>query len=41
MKNIGLVILLVIVILAALHFKAWQCGEMFPDASLVACLFWK
>ena len=41
MKNIGLVVLFAIVIFAAFYFRAWQCQEMFPQASLVACLFWK
>ena len=33
----------VIALLAAVGFyvRAWQCGELFPHASLAACLFWK
>ena len=41
MKNIGVALVLIIVIFAAFYFRAWQCQEMFPQARLVACLFWK
>jgi spermidine/putrescine transport system permease protein len=28
-------------IVAGVWVKVWQCGEMFPDASLAACVLWK
>lgn len=38
-----IILWIVIALLAALGFyvKTWQCNEMFPNANLAACLFWK
>lgn len=41
MKNVGLVVLFAALIFAGIYVKAWQCEEMFPNADLMACLFWK
>ena len=36
-----MVVLLIAVIAASFYFKKWQCEQMFPNADIVACLFWK
>lgn len=41
MKVLGLIALFVVLIGSAFYFKAWQCEQMFPNASLLACIFWK
>jgi hypothetical protein len=28
-------------IFGGVYIKAWQCAELFPQANLLACLFWK
>ena len=35
MKSFALVATL---IACAIAFKVWQCGELFPDANLLACM---
>jgi len=38
MKSFALVATLIAV---AIAFKAWQCGELFPDANLLACMVFR
>lgn len=39
-KGTLIVVAIGLAIIAELCFKAWQCGEMFPNSSLLACIFW-
>lgn len=41
MKNFAWVALVAIVCFIAFFVRMWQCEEMFPNASLLACLLWK
>lgn len=41
MARIAVGILLVVIVLASVKFKMWQCEEMFPNSSLTACILWK
>jgi len=38
MKSFALVATL---IAFAITFKVWQCGELFPDANLLACMVFR
>jgi len=29
-----------VVITVIVYFRMWQCEELFPNASLLACVFW-
>jgi hypothetical protein len=40
-ETVGMIFLIAVAMFGGLYFKAWQCSEMFPNSSLVACLFWK
>jgi hypothetical protein len=41
MNSILIVVAVAAAIVAGVWVKVWQCGEMFPNASLVACVLWK
>ena len=41
MKELGLGVLFVALFVVGVYVKAWQCGEMFPQANLLACILWK
>jgi len=41
MNKIVTVVIFTAIIFASVKFKMWQCEEMFPNANLTACLFWK
>ena len=41
MKSVGLIFLLAVVAAIGFYVKAWQCGELFPNANLLACVFWR
>ncbi len=41
MKNAALILLFVVIAAVGFYVKAWQCGEMFPNADLLACVFWR
>ena len=37
------VLILIVVLAFAGHFalRSWQCSEMFPNSSSLACILWK
>lgn len=41
MNTILIAIVIAVLAVAGVWVKVWQCGEMFPDASLVACVLWR
>lgn len=41
MRTLAYVLIVSAIILISIQFKMWQCSELFPDASVAACLFWK
>jgi len=36
-----LIVLIVISIVIGVAVRNWQCAEMFPNASRLACILWK
>jgi hypothetical protein len=38
MKEIAAALAVIGFIVAALWFRVWQCGQLFPDANLLACM---
>ena len=36
-----LIMLIVMSIVIGVTVRNWQCAEMFPDASRLACILWK
>ena len=41
MKLSSLIVVGVVAVVAGVWVKAWQCGEMFPHASVAACVMWR
>lgn len=35
------IVFVVVVLLGAFALRYWQCDEMFPNASKLACILWK
>ena len=41
MRSLLTFVAVVVGIFAGTFIKSWQCGELFPHANQLACLFWK
>jgi hypothetical protein len=39
--TLSMIAIAVAFVVAAFYFKSWQCGELFPESSLMACLLWR
>ncbi len=41
LKSIFLIALVIIIALSAIKLRMWQCEELFPNSSTLACVMWK